>query len=82
MTDQFDPQDIAEIEATLNRAEAEENTSVCLYMELPYTGAASIVQWYVDWTEGGDYTAFMKVLEFIHSLVGSLEMTLAEYGEP
>lgn len=75
----FNPDDLAEISARLRRAEIEETSSVCLYLEMPYTEANRLVNNYNAWIVEGDPNAWALVALFTESLIGSLEQVLNDY---
>lgn len=82
MTDDFDPASIADIEARFERVEQEEAITICLYAELPYEAAASLVQWRSDWQDDHDLTAFFHLIQFLDGLLESLEATIEATGLP
>lgn len=82
MTDDFDPASIADIEARFERIEQEEAITICLYAELPYEAATSLVKWRNDWQDGSDFEAFFHLIQFLDGLIESLEITLDATGLP
>lgn len=75
----FNPDDLAEISARLRRAEIEETSTVCLYLEMPYTAAVTLVDDYETWLESGEPALWAQIGLFVDSLMESLHLMLEEY---
>lgn len=77
----FNPDDVAEISARLQRAEIEETSSIVMYMEMPYTEATKLIEYYDAWIIDGDTTAWSKIAMFTESIMESLDQVLHDSGD-
>lgn len=77
MTD-FNPDDMAELEATLARAEFEERATVVTYVEMPYTQAQELAEASAAYENGDRIEAAMLLLAFAVQFCESLGVVLAE----
>ena len=76
--DDFNPDDMAELEATLARAEFEERATVVTYVEMPYTQAQELVEACTAYENGDRIGAAMLLLAFAVQFCESLGAVLAE----
>ena len=76
--DDFNPDDMAELEATLARAEFEERATVVTYVEMPYTQAQELAEAADAYENGDRIGAAMLLLAFAVQFCESLGVVLAE----
>jgi hypothetical protein len=81
VSDDFRPEDIAEISASLERAELEETTSVCSYVELPYKAAQRLVDLSRAWVEDNNWYSALELLDFATQFADSLAICIKEAEE-
>ena len=85
MSDAFDPDDVAEIEQLLNKAEIEETSTVCSYSEMTYESARKLIDTADIYLNGVDlverYSAGVDLVSFALVFIESIRMML-EDGEP
>lgn len=76
----FDPDDVADISARLERAEMEETAIVVTMIELPYTEAKHLIA-LADGYENGEWQSMGELLSFTLQLVDNVRTAVNSLGE-
>ncbi len=82
MSDQFDPDDIAEIEAALKKVEIEETSVVCSYSEMTYESARNMIRT-ADIYENGEelvdrWHAATELIQFALTYIASIKEMIGD----
>lgn len=76
--DEFDPKDLAEIEARFERVEFEETVTLCSYVELPYATAQFLIQQADDYIDNKNWLAAVELLKFAVTFIDTLAIAIDE----
>lgn len=76
--DEFDPKDLAEIEARFERVEFEETVTLCSYVELPYATAQFLIEQADDYIENQNWMAAVELLKFAITFIDTLSIAMEQ----
>lgn len=80
MSDNFDPEEIAEIEARFERVAREELVTICYFAEMSYETAKELVLMHKAWDADGDIEALLALMEYLDNFLSSLAEVLDDSG--
>lgn len=76
----FDPDDIEELSQRFERAEAEEQATICAYIEMPYEAAAWLVENARRYEASKDVMALIELVNFAVAFANNTAQTMSEAG--